>query len=339
MISAFYARKQIEQAVNVPDVSALYDIVSLTPESAADPTAMIHPDDYHSLMEAIAASEWPDLRFHMRVCAGMRCDEFGAFGLAIKSAPTLRHSLKRIGRYTRLHNQISEFVALDRGEVFCWTHRKPWIARLGSHLSNEAALATTLTLCREATTPSLTPVRVQFVHRREGSIAALVEHFGIEPVFGAELDGMQFAIEEIDKPTAVGDPGIWQFFTDHLESLLQAEEQQPDLPLDTRVVEEIAKLLSGGVPPLAEVAMTLGMGARTLQRRLAERGTTYQALVDEARRQLAHQLVGGSQYALSEIAFLTGFSEQSAFISAFKRWEGQTPRAFRQAGAAGSGAG
>lgn len=338
MISALYVRKQIEQAVRVSDVSVLYDIVGLTPESAADPAAMVEAADYHALLEAIAKSEWPDLRFHMRVSAGMRCDAFGAFGLAVKSAPTLRHCFRRIGRYIRLHNQISEFSALDKGDVFCWTHRKPAFKRLGSYLSNEAALATTLSLCREATTPELTPVRVQFAHQRDGSVDALVEHFGITPVFGADVDGMQFGIEEIDRPTAVGDSDIWQFFTDHLESLLRAEDQ-PDHSLETQVVEEVAKLLSGGMPPLADVAMTLGMGARTLQRRLADRETSYQALVDEARRQLAQQLVSDSQYSLSEIAFLTGFSEQSAFTRAFKRWEGQTPRAFRQAGTTISGAG
>ncbi|MFD0982641.1 AraC family transcriptional regulator ligand-binding domain-containing protein [Tropicimonas aquimaris] len=337
MLSAFYARKQIEQAIHVEDVSALYDIVGHTPESILEPDAMVAPQAYHSLLEAIAESEWPDLRFHMRVCSGMRCEAFGAFGLAFKSAPTLRHAFQRLSRYTRLHNGVSEFSAVDREAVFCWTHRQPVLPRLGVYLSNEAAMATTLTLCRETTTSDLTPVRVQFTHRRDGSKDALVEHFGIEPVFGAEVDGLQLAIDQVDRPTTIGDAGIWRFFTDHLESLLQAED--PAEPsLETQVVEEVAKLLSGGVPPLAEVAMTLGMGTRTLQRRLSERGTTYQAVVDEARRHLAQQLVGDKRYSLSEIAFLTGFSEQSAFTRAFKRWEELSPRAFRQAGTQASGA-
>ena len=63
---------------------------------------------------------------------------------------------------------------------------------------------------------------------------------------------------------------------------------------------------------------------------LCERGLAFHSLVDECRRQLAERLLLQTRYSLSEIAFLTGFSEQSAFTRAFKRWTGITPRAFRR---------
>jgi AraC-like DNA-binding protein len=66
-----------------------------------------------------------------------------------------------------------------------------------------------------------------------------------------------------------------------------------------------------------------------LQRRLSELGYSYQTLVDESRRQLAERLLRQTDFSLVEIAFMTGFSEQSAFARAFKRWAGQTPRNFR----------
>ena len=72
-----------------------------------------------------------------------------------------------------------------------------------------------------------------------------------------------------------------------------------------------------------------GMSARTLQRHLSGRGYSFQALVDDSRRELAERLLKDTQYPLAEVAFLTGFSEQSAFNRAFKRWAGQTPRSFR----------
>lgn len=334
-VSAFYARKQIEHADRVPDRSRLHDIVGLTPEELRDPAIMISAERYYALLETIARSEWPDLSFHMRVCASMRCEELRAFGLAFKSAPTLRQAFTRMGRYTRLHNQVSAFDVVDKPDlgVFCWTHEKSHAAGIGDMLSNEAALGTTLSLCRETAGRALTPVRVQFAHERAGSKAPLLAHFGVEPVFGAEIDGMQFALEDIDRPTLKGDPAIWDFFTDHLEGALPAAVLAQRMPLERQVVEEIAKLLSGGVPQVSDVARGLGLGTRTLQRRLSDRGCTFQSLVDEARRQLAQQLVGGSRYSLSEIAFLTGFSEQSAFTRAFKRWSGQTPGAYRSSAA------
>jgi len=328
-ISAIFVRKHVEQAQNLPDKAALYASVGLTAETARDPDAGISTADYFSLLETIAESEWPDLRFHMRVCAGMRCEEFGAVGLAIKSAPTLRHGFERMHRYARLYNTSSAFAVEDKGDIYCWTHRRPLPDRLGNHLSNEAALATFLTLCREASGPGLKPVRLQFAHQPVGNTAALTEHFGIEPIFGETIDGMQFAVEDVDRANPLGDHGIWKFFSDHLESTLPPMETELDR-LAAQVIDEVAGLLSGGVPQLAEVAGRLGLGPRTLQRRLSEGGRSYQELVAEARRRLARRLLRQSDYSLAEIAFLTGFSEQSAFTRAFKQREGVTPRAYRQ---------
>lgn len=329
-ISAFFVRKQIDAATRLPDKAALFASIGLTEAEAAEPATLVAAADYYALLETIAESEWPDLRFHMRVCASMRCEELGAVGLALKSAPTLRHGFRRMGRYTRIHNRMSTFAVEEKGDIYCWTHHRPVPARLGNYLSNEAALATFVTLCREASAPDLTPVRVQFAHHRDGSIDALTAHFGIEPVFGAEVDGMQFAIDDVDRKNPLGDAGIWAFFTDHLDRSLPSVDIAEDR-LQQQVIEVVAPLLSGGVPQLADVAGQLGMSGRTLQRRLSDAGRTYQALVEQARRELARQLISETRYSLAEISFLTGFSEQSAFTRAFKRWEGQTPRAFRQA--------
>ena len=90
-----------------------------------------------------------------------------------------------------------------------------------------------------------------------------------------------------------------------------------------------------GVPGIADIAAGLAMSPRTLQRRLAEEDCTFQAVVDEARHSLATRLLSETPYSLAEIAFLTGFSEQSAFTRAFKRREAQTPGAYRAAHASG----
>jgi len=70
-------------------------------------------------------------------------------------------------------------------------------------------------------------------------------------------------------------------------------------------------------------------GPRTLQRRLSESGHSFQSIVDLARKKLALKLLGETELCLAEIAILTGFSEQSGFTRAFKRWAGQTPRSYR----------
>ena len=96
-----------------------------------------------------------------------------------------------------------------------------------------------------------------------------------------------------------------------------------------QVRSQISQSLSEGVPTIFDTAQQLGMSGRTLQRRLSKQGYSFQTLVDESRRQLSERLLQETDYSLAEIAFMTGYSEQSAFTRAFKRWAGQTPRSYR----------
>jgi AraC-like DNA-binding protein len=107
------------------------------------------------------------------------------------------------------------------------------------------------------------------------------------------------------------------------------------MSLRRAVLKQVTDVLSDGVPGIADIAAGLAMSPRTLQRRLADEDCTFQAVVDEARHALATRLLSETPYSLAEIAFLTGFSEQSAFTRAFKRREAQTPGAYRAAHASG----
>ena len=101
------------------------------------------------------------------------------------------------------------------------------------------------------------------------------------------------------------------------------------IDLARRVRRADSDTLSQGVPTLSAIASELGVGPRTLQRRLSASGHSFQGIVDMARKDLAQRLLQETELCLAEIAFLTGFSEQSGFTRAFKRWAGQTPRSYR----------
>lgn len=92
----------------------------------------------------------------------------------------------------------------------------------------------------------------------------------------------------------------------------------------------IARLLPQTVPDMDAVAAALNVSGRTLQRRLADRGTHFKAALDDVRRDLALGYVGDPQLSLIDIAFLLGFSQQSAFNRAFRRWTASTPGEYRE---------
>jgi AraC-like DNA-binding protein len=87
--------------------------------------------------------------------------------------------------------------------------------------------------------------------------------------------------------------------------------------------------LSSGEVEETEAARALNMSRRTLQRRLAEEGTSFTEVLDETRRQVALRYVGNSRMPLKEVCYLVGFSEPSNFTRAFRRWTGKAPSDYR----------
>ena len=81
---------------------------------------------------------------------------------------------------------------------------------------------------------------------------------------------------------------------------------------------------------LEQIAPRLHMSPRTLHRRLGQEGTSFRRVVTEVRRELAARHLLERQLAISEIAFLLGFSAASVFHRAFKRWTGRAPLAYRE---------
>ncbi|MEQ8299776.1 MAG: AraC family transcriptional regulator [Hyphomonas sp.] len=324
-ISALFAVRMIHEAGPGLDRAALFRSCGLNIASPPDSSVMVMDTDYYSLLETIAEHEKPDIGFHLRVSQSIRCADLGAVGLAWKSAPDLRRSFQRMDRYSRLFNTASTFKLVIDGGRYLWTHTRTEPDRLGMYLSNEGALATYVSFCREATGPQNRPQALQFRHQPCGSQRALEAFFRCPVTFGADIDAIILPKEQLDQPNLVGDESIWKFLSSHIEASLPDE----DLPFERQLGLQVADMLSEGVPQLDEVAGRLGMSARTLQRRLSDHGVTFQTVVTQARLELAQSLMSGTRYSLAEIAFLTGFSEQSAFSRAFKRWVGKTPGAFR----------
>lgn len=302
-------------------------VAGLPADRPVDTHLLVLDADYYALLEAIAALEGTDIRFHLRTSGGFRCEDFGAVGLAWKAAPTLRRSFARMDHYVRSFNTASAFRFEDKGDTVWWTHHRQEPERPGLYLSNEGALATYVALCREATSPDFAPDAVWFRHDAVGSAKAAEDHFQCPVHFGSEVDALIVRAEVIDRPNRIGDESIWRFLSAQLEETVQQDSKTQ--PLDRTVVGHVADALSDGPPSIAEIAATLAMSPRTLQRRLAAQGCTFQDLVEKARHELSTRLLADTHYSLAEIAFLTGFSEQSAFSRAFKRWSGMTPGSYR----------
>jgi AraC-like DNA-binding protein len=146
--------------------------------------------------------------------------------------------------------------------------------------------------------------------------------------FGCTTNLVRIAREVWDMPNRRHDPGLFGVLCDHARTVALRVSSDPATVQDVRKV--IAAQLKDGAPSLEGVAKQLAMSPRTLQRRLAEHGVSYADLLDNIRAGAAKSYLGDRELTLAEVAYLVGFSEQSSFSHAFKRWTGQVPKEYRR---------
>jgi AraC-like DNA-binding protein len=327
-ITSLFVHKVIRQAHDSLDKPALLQSVGVDPDAPVDPKVMVADTDYYEFFARVVRADPDGTDLPLRVGASMRCEDYGAFGLAWKSAPTLRDSCARAERYARVLTSVATYEVRETDEgVYMHLHRDGDRQMLGLRLSNEATIASIAAISQEVSTGKFQPLAIYLKHDVPESVEAHERHFGCPVHFGADKDAMLIPTETMEAPNRVGDPSIVQFFDTHLEEELSKFDD--DASLERRVRLQVSQSLSQGVPTVSDIASHFGMSARTLQRRLSNRGYSFQTLVDESRRELAERLLDQTAYPLAQVAFLTGFSEQSAFTRAFKRWAGQTPRSYR----------
>lgn len=332
-ITSLFARKVAAQVEDYIDPAVLLATVGLTREGAVDPAFMIRDADYYLLFERAAAADPDPTSLPLRVGASMRADDYGPFGFAWKSAPTLRGSFDRAQRYALVLTSVSAYEVEETFDgAFMHLHRGGE-RRLGMRLSNEATMASIAAISREVASEPFRPDAVHLKHPGPSDTSAHESYFGCPVHFRSDRDALRVSRRTLQTPNRVGDASIARFFDTLLDA--QVDSLDTEVPLERRVLDRLSTALSGGVPALHEIARELAMSGRTLQRRLAETGHTFQSLVDDARRRLALRLLRQEADAsLTEVAFMTGFSDQSAFTRAFKRWTGTTPGAFRGQGGA-----
>jgi AraC-like DNA-binding protein len=147
--------------------------------------------------------------------------------------------------------------------------------------------------------------------------------------FGASFQGFVFPRSHLQNRLPAADSRLLQVIQKHALRLML--ELPKSKSFTERVRATIAEELRGGRPSAPHVAARMGLGARTLGRRLESEGTTFSALLDELRRRLALSYVADQEIGLCEVGLLLGFSHTAAFHRAFRRWTGHTPLEYRRA--------
>jgi len=326
-ITSLYVHKVLSHATAGVKTSDLLLDLGMDPDAPIDPKHMVDANRFYDFFATLASRDPNGVSLPLRIGATMKSDEYGAFGLAWKSAPNLRGSFVRSERYGHVLGNAETYTLQKSNDGWFFNLDKDGDGRLGMQLSNEASLSAVDVICKEVSTVRFMPLAVHFKHAPRGDTHVYEEHFGCPVYFETGRDALLISEHSMDVPNKLGDETISSFFDNHLKQELGALTN--DEGLEQSVRRAVANVLSEGVPTLSSIASEIGIGPRTLQRRLSDHGHSFQRVVDTARQELAQRLLRETEYSLAEVAFLTGFSEQSGFTRAFKRWSGKTPRSYR----------
>jgi AraC-like DNA-binding protein len=181
-------------------------------------------------------------------------------------------------------------------------------------------------VARRGTDGKIIPLRLELT--RPAKHRALLErHFGCRVRFEADRKALVFRSSDVDRPFVTQNEELLAVIGTHVEAELKA--RNASVHIGEQVKDTVRRSLAGKRPTLRDVAQELGMGARTLQRRLTDARITFQQLVEETRRELARHYLKQGTMELNEAAFLLGFEDANSFFRAFQVWEGTSPAEWR----------
>jgi AraC-like DNA-binding protein len=247
---------------------------------------------------------------------------------AFRTSPTLESAFGQVARYARVANDRTDARTHVDDRAFTFSV-VPRLQPESQRQRVEFTAACLVRLAREASGVSLAPLEVRFAHHPPES---LLEHraFFRGPLrFDEPADELVFARSDAALPLLSADAALLAVLRRRLDKLL-AQVTPQDCSTAAQVRRVLLENLARGEPTAATVARELGLSPRTLQRRLRAEGTWVRGILDAVRSELAIALLREPGIGIAEIAFFLGYSEPAAFHRSFRRWTGQTPRAFRR---------
>jgi AraC-like DNA-binding protein len=184
--------------------------------------------------------------------------------------------------------------------------------------------------CRQLTNRQLSTSRVSFTHLRSEDTSEFRAFFGSDVTFGAAVDELAFSTSVRQLPVVGADPYLNELLIKYCDQALAARSTKRS-SIESSVENVIALYLPHGKARVGEVARKLGLSQRTLARHLSSEGLTFAGVLQRLKIDLAKRHLADETLSISEVAWLLGYQDVSAFTHAFKRWTGRAPRAMRQA--------
>jgi AraC-like DNA-binding protein len=310
------------------DAAPLYRAAGLDP-GLIGKAGVRYPFSRIARLWELAMETTGDPSFGLVVGQHCRPTTMQILGFALLASPTLEQAMDRWCRYHRIASTAGSMEWRDEDDYRVYRLRAAPGVRNIPVVVGEAGLAAILTMCRRASYPDLAPVWVRLRRPDPGEHARYLDFFRCPVSFAAQENGIAMHHEDLRRPLPAGNPDL-AADADRLLDRMMAEVDEGETT--SRVRELLVRHLSSGNLGEAEVARRLNRSVSSLQRDLRSEGTSFRKLLEGTRRDLAVRLLKNEGRSIGQAAFMLGYSDQSTFTRAFRRWHGVSPGKFvRQA--------
>ena len=293
---------------------------------AIDGLQAIPADEFFHVHEFLDDKLGPG--FGVRVGQQMKIEDYGVLGLSWRTCSWAGEIFERSERYFKLLSNTFMWQIEEEGDL-SHVHLNREAHRRGLELSTEASLSATVVVLQAMTEKDILPVQVTFKHNSPEDLSSYVDAFKCPILFNQPHYSITYKTVDLRTRTAKADSSINRFLVERVE-----EEAKGINVSANRIANDVESLirnaLPSGIPSIIQISEHVGMSNRTLTRRLSENGVTFRDLIQKSQEEVSKDLLKKTDRSIAEIAFETGFSEQSAFNRAFKRWTGVSPVAFRK---------
>lgn len=326
MVAVAFLRGLLDRgSVAGVDASSVLAAIGVSRETLADVNGWV-PVDAMARAWILVSERAKDPDFGLHAAETLPIGVYGVLEFATMSSPDIGGTLNRVARYYRIMGAMSE-LGLDVGREGARVTLRPVLTIDAVRLRHyhEYTLAFLVSRGRMLGGERVAPSEVRFMHPAPASTSEHARIFRAPVLFGRKDNVLVVPRAVLQIPLRTADEATSAALQHAGETMLAAEGGD----VLQRVRDATRSALDGGDARLEVVARRLGVGARTLQRRLGEQGQTYARLLDEVKRETAERWVEQGTMSFGEIAFGLGFSEPSAFHRAFKRWTGRTPREYQ----------
>lgn len=311
--------------------TTLLENTGIPPESLSDPYQPItRAQERHFYRNLIHAIDIPWLG--LEIGSNTSISELGSVGHASLASSTIRDVISGSHKYASLfYGHLHWETELTADEVVHTGGEEEPLGELKQFLIDRA-IATLQCHTEELLGPESKPTIVNLPFPNPGYRERYEAMFQCPVHFNQPIIEMRYSAQPLDHPIATHDPKVKEVLDGLCETLRRKLEVKHDAVTDVALAlrEE-----PGSFPNIEQVAEKLGLSSRTLRRQLSQCDSSFQNLLNEARREVAEEHLQHSTMAVQQIALLCGFSEAQNFALAFKRWTGQSPTEFRHSNASG----